>query len=52
MTGVHDLAAHVNHSSTAPQFPGMDRMQTLAAVRALRDLLYNPERNDWTSSSP
>jgi hypothetical protein len=25
----------------------MDGMQTLAAARALRDLLYNPERNDW-----
>jgi hypothetical protein len=25
----------------------MDGMQTFAAVRALRDLLYNPERNDW-----
>jgi hypothetical protein len=25
----------------------MDGMQTLVAVRTLRDLLYNPERNDW-----
>jgi hypothetical protein len=25
----------------------MDGMQTLAAVRALRDLLDNPERDDW-----
>ena len=25
----------------------MNGMQTLAAVRALRDLLYDPERNDW-----
>jgi hypothetical protein len=25
----------------------MDGMQTLAAVQALRDLLDNPERNDW-----
>jgi hypothetical protein len=39
---------HVNHSSTGPQYvPGMDGMQTLAAVQALRDLLDNPERDDW-----
>ena len=25
----------------------MDGMQTLAAVQALRDLLDNPERDDW-----
>jgi hypothetical protein len=25
----------------------MDGMQTLAAVRALRELLDNPERDDW-----
>jgi hypothetical protein len=38
----------VNHSSTAPQYvPSMDGMQTLAAVQALRDLLDNPERDDW-----
>jgi hypothetical protein len=38
----------VNHSSTAPQYvPGMDGMQTLAAVQALRDLLDNQDRDDW-----
>jgi hypothetical protein len=37
----------VNHSSTVPQYvPGMDETQTLA-VRALRELLDNPERDDW-----
>jgi hypothetical protein len=43
-----EARAAVNHSSTVTQYvPGMDGMQTLAAVRALRDLLDNPERDDW-----
>jgi hypothetical protein len=37
----------VNHSSTVQQYgPGMDETQNLA-VRALRELLDNPDRNDW-----
>jgi hypothetical protein len=37
----------VNHSSTVPQYgPGMDETQTLAA-QALRELLDNPDRDDW-----
>jgi hypothetical protein len=37
----------VNHSSTVPPYgPGMDETQDLA-LRALRELLDDPERNDW-----
>jgi hypothetical protein len=37
----------VNHSSTAPHYVlGMDGTQTLA-VKTLRELLDNPERDDW-----
>jgi hypothetical protein len=42
-----DRRPAVNHSSTAPHYvPGMDETQTLAA-QALRELLDNPERDDW-----
>ena len=37
----------VKHSSTMPHYvSGMDETQTLA-VQALRELLDNPEREDW-----
>jgi hypothetical protein len=37
----------VNHSSTVQYYvPRMDETQTLAA-QALRELLDNPDRNDW-----
>jgi hypothetical protein len=36
----------VNHSSTVPHYvPGMDETQT--ALQALRELLDDPDRNDW-----
>jgi hypothetical protein len=45
MTGAASPA--VNHSSTVPSYvPGMDETQTLAA-RALRELLDDPDRDDW-----